>query len=103
MESSQEETIGVRYDETGYEFYIYPVGRPLIYHDINSYAPGDGFIYFIISAQGKSTIRRLGLEHMSDAWKVHTLAHFEVKRPARKPRYRGCPEFQHKSNRGGGV
>jgi hypothetical protein len=52
----------------------------------NSYGPGDGFIYFIRSALGKSTIRRLGLTHMSDAWKEHMLAHYEFKKPARRPR-----------------
>ena len=103
MESNQAETVGVRYDETWYvnTITISPVGRTLIHHDIDSYASGDGFIYFIISAQGKSTIRRLGLEHMSDAWKAHTLAHFELKRPARRPRYRARPEFQHERNHSG--
>jgi hypothetical protein len=52
---------------------------------VNSYAPGDGFIYFISSAQGRSAIRRLNLEYMSDAWKEHMLAHYERKRPARRP------------------
>ena len=58
--------------------------RPLIRS--NSYRPGDGFIYFIRSASGKSTIRRLGLTHMSDAWKDQMLAHYEFKKPERRPR-----------------
>ena len=48
----------------------------------NSYYPGDGFVYSIYSAQGTSTLRRLELIHMSDAWKNYMLAHYEVKRSA---------------------
>jgi len=52
-----------------------------------SYCPGDGFMYSIRSALGKSIIRRLGLAHMSDEWKEYILANYETKRPERRPRY----------------
>lgn len=53
----------------------------------HSYCPGDGFMYSIRSALGKSIIRRLGLAHMSDEWKEYILANYETKRPERRPRY----------------
>lgn len=55
----------------------------------NSYAPGDGYIYFIASIRGRSDLRRLGLVHMSDAWKEHMLTYYDLKKPARRPRH--CP------------
>ncbi|KIM86430.1 hypothetical protein PILCRDRAFT_326103 [Piloderma croceum F 1598] len=88
MQSGQNETVAIRCEETecGSSFWF-----NLVLICNNSYCPGDGFIYSIWSAQGQSTIRRLGLTHMSDAWKEHMLAHYEKKRPARRPRYKPAP------------
>ena len=89
--SSESDTIPLGYDESGYEHFHRSIFDGLLICS-NSYGPGDGFVYFIRSASGKSRLRRLGLTHMSDAWKEYMLAHYESKRPDRKPRGRRRPQ-----------
>lgn len=86
MQSNQEvETVAIHCGESECGSLFSDLNWVLIHN--SSYCPGDGFIYSIRSPLGQSTIRRLGLIHMSDAWKAHMLAHYEKKRPARRPRY----------------
>ena len=98
MESSEEQTVAIGFNpELGYGTLIPTSTLYWITDFDDSYAPGDGFVYFILSAQGRSNIRRLGLIHMSDAWKAHMFTHYELKKPARRP----CDPFA-QSRRAGG-
>jgi hypothetical protein len=47
---------------------------------MDSYGPGDGFVYFIGSASGTNRLRG-GLTDMSDAWKEYMLTRYELKKP----------------------
>lgn len=82
--NENDDTVPLRYNETGYEhFYSYSILDGLLIWNNSYYGLGDGFLYFVGSASSTSRLGRPGLTHMSDAWKEHMLTHYEPKKPDR--------------------